>query len=254
MTYADIKKRIVTELGIEEVTPHTKAMIANDIYDIVLKIFRKAEPLKAEAEQTITSTDDYYELPTDFYSPLQVLFLDADGNRYYSREITYDEYLRWTPNVDLTIESFDELVTDATPEVMTYTTENFDNDGYVGFSFPDILYSGKRRIVWKPGIDGTLKIYYLRLPTEIAAITDSPEINVAFWDLIVHGVVMRALRRKFKTAKNEVELWGLQKEYGEHKTEFEKGIAEFAGFVNKTSETYRVEPFDFLNDYTMLIT
>jgi len=255
MKYSEIINRVVTELGVEEITPAMKNTIVLDVYDVMLKMFQIAEPIKAEKEYTgITTADSSKDLESDFYAALEVVFLNADSNRFFAKELLYEEYLRWNPNVTLTTTSFNDLVTDATPRTTIWTMENFDNDGWIGYNIPDALSVGVRRYIqWKPGFDGSFKVYYIVEPPAISDLTKTPGFTQVFHTVLVSGATMKGLRRMFKAAKTDVELIGLQTMYREFKQEFKEGAADFAGFINKTVSTMRVEPFDYLNDMEMLI-
>lgn len=251
MTYQDIIDRVIDNLGKPEQSSVFLSIIKKDIYDVLLKLYRKAEPIKAEQDATITDASQEVAVASDFFLPLEVLFYDSDGLRFPTKELQYEEYLRWDPDVEASTTSFSELVTGASPASMIYTKENFDLDGLVGYVFID---ESAVKLKWKPAINGSLKIYYVTYPTSvISTLTSSPAFHKIFHELIVLEVTIKHIVRRLGKVSNEIELYGLQQQLSHYKRERDETLSNFAGFVNRNVSAPVVEMFDFLNDYGMTI-
>lgn len=251
MTYADIQDRVLSNVGRTKDGTFVET-VKKDIFDVITKIYRKTEPIKKEntTEITITTTSQETTVPDDFFVPNEVLFFDADGLRFPSKELQYEEYMRWNPEVDAVTTSFNELITPAVPAGILYTQENADLDGIVGFTFSD---TKPQKLLWKPAVGGTIKLYYSAIAPEIADQADSPEISVMFHDLTVIGVTIRQLIRKLKDTSDQIKLIGLQTEIRHYKEEWNETLSNFYGFTNRNTSTPKIEPFDFLNDSSMLL-
>ena len=190
-------------------------------------------------------------MPSDFYLPIEVIFFATSGNRYGEIEMTRETYERWNPNVNVVTSSFNDLVTGASPQELIWTQENFDFDGYVGYCITD---TEPRKIIWKPAVNGTLKVYYTNFlsPITAAQYDTMPGIHQVFNELIIDSVTVKMLTRKYRTIKNDqVALEALRSELSEYKTKVKDGNADFIGYSQKTAQTSRVEGFDFLNDSEM---
>lgn len=251
MTYADIQDRVLSNIGREKNATFLET-VKKDIFDVIIKIYRKTEPIKKENTTTITITTASQEVtvPSDFFVPNEVLFFDADGLRFPAKELQYEEYMRWNPEVDAVTTSFNELITPATPAGILYTQENADLDGIVGFTFSD---TNPQKLLWKPAVGGTVKLYYSALAPEFTDQTESPEISIAFHELIVLGVTIRQLIRKLKEISDQIRLIGLQTEIRHYKEEWAETLSNFYGYTNRNTSSPRIEAFDFLNDSSMLL-
>ena len=261
MTYEQLIRRIADNTGASPTNGMFRATARRDIYDVLQLTIRKSEFPKKLYEVTIADADDgsenpvpfeETELPSDFYLPIEVIFFASSGNRFAEIEMTRETYERWLPNVELSTESFNELVTDATPEEIIWTQENFDYDGYVGYLFTETV---PRKIIWKPPVNGTLKIYYTNDFTQFTSsqYANAPDIHRIFSELVVDSVTTKMLVRKFRTVKDEVGLVALKSELAEYKEKVKDGMKDFVGYTQKKAETPRVEPFNFLNDPSMLL-
>lgn len=251
MTYNDIINRVADNVGIENQSARFRTIAKQDIYDALLKVYRKTEPIKAEKVTTITTAAQEITVETDFFIPLEVVFKDSDGLTFASKELTLEEFLRWNPDVEVETESFNELITSATPQSLSYTQENYDLDGLVGFVFAD---ESSIKLKWKPAIAGTVTVLYATFPTSLVTVlTDSPSIHKAYHDLLVSEVTLKHLVRRLSGANNEIQLAGINSQISFFRKERDETLSNFNGFVNRTVSTPLMEPFDFLNSPDMLI-
>ncbi len=260
MTYNTIVQRIRKNLGLTALTQQELDDIKLDIVDIITLVTREAESLKAVA--TITATDDgtteqSQDLSaspfSNFYMPLEVVFFSSSGNKYISKEIEHEEYLKWNPNASAETATFSEIASDSDPDELTYTIENEQLDGYVCYTIKDTF---PMTMSWKPRIAGTIQVLYLQVGVSESITspeTSKPSLHEAFHNVIIDGVMVRQLQAKITKVDNEVQLYALNGLLKNYKDSFDKGLAKFSGYINKRVETARIEPFDFLNDRTMLL-
>lgn len=252
MDYAQIISRVQDNVGREgNRAVGLSDIYKNDIYDALLKIYRITEPIKAEISTDITADAQELELPDDFFVPLEVIFNSSDNQRFPSKELEYEEYMRWNPTIELVTTSFSEIVTSASPQAGLYTQENIDFDGLVGFTFSD---TNPQKLLWKPAIDGSVILYYVTYPEiEITDLAGLPDIHKVFHELIVLEVTIKQLVRKLDTITEEVKLYGLNGKIKHFKEERTEMLSNLAGFVNRNTSTPIMTPFDFLSDYSMLV-
>ncbi|MHB9147705.1 MAG: hypothetical protein ACYC2U_04725 [Candidatus Amoebophilus sp.] len=200
---------------------------------------------------TLTVDCQNITLPSDFFLPLEVVFSNSESQRFPVRELQYEEYLRWNPNIVVETSSFTDLVTNAVPVPMAMTEENAMLDGLIGYVFSD---TNPIRLKWKPAIDGVVQIFYAVYPTSaISDLTASPDIHTIYQDLIVLGVTIQQLTRRLTSPKDQIELFGLQtaiKRFGE---DYQETLKNFGGYVNTNTSAPIIQPFDFMNDYDMFI-
>lgn len=261
MDYRTIIQQISLNLGVDNPSTREIDVVKRDVYAVLMFLMRKSAPIqKTHNVASLTTSDESTFLPSDFYLADQVIIYASSGNRYFSKELEHEEYLRWQPNPELTVESFNELVTDATPQEIFYTKENFDYDGYVGWTIPDEMVDNSGTLVyqmiWKPTFTGSMDVLYKSIDgigLSDVALTITPEIRRAFHDTLVSGGTTKALQRKIMHAKSEIELASMQLSYRLYKDDYDNGVAELAGVTNASSETPRIEPFEYLNDWDMMI-
>uniref|UniRef100_A0A6H1ZG85 Uncharacterized protein n=1 Tax=viral metagenome TaxID=1070528 RepID=A0A6H1ZG85_9ZZZZ len=260
MDYKQIIERVETNVGIERANYRTRAVIKRDIYDVMTRLMSKTGTLKVvTAELAITTAATEYDIATNLpalFTIEEAEFRSTNGNPYYKKELEYEEFLRWQPNLELITESFSELVTSATPEEIIYTRENEDFDGYVGYTLLD--EGAYPKIKWKPEIDGTLILYYTSVPVtfdmdDVGVLDATPQFHHAFHEALSLGASLKWITRQFKKAITEAELVGLQTTYKIMKLEFDEMSSDIVGWVNRRITTAIIEPFDFLNDRSMLL-
>jgi len=264
MIYEQLIRRIADNMNMPIANGVFRATARRDIYDVLNLIGRKSEFPKKLFEVVIADSDagivgvdppvpvNSVNLPSDFYIPVEVMFFATSGNRFAELEMSRETYEKWNPNVLLVTESFNDLVTSGTPLELMWTQENFDYDGYIGYHFTE---TQPRTIIWKPAANGTLKVYYTTFDEQFLAnqYSNVPNIHAVFSEIVVDGVTTKMLVRKLKTAKTEVEFYGLKTELNEYKEKFKEGVNDFVGYTQKRATSPRMEPFDFLNDPDMLI-
>ena len=258
MNYQDILNRITDNLGIAALSSRQISTIRRDIFDVIGTISRKAESNRQLYEFTVDKDEDDNTYPTsqtlvpsNFYAPLEVIFRAGTGNMIMSKEVTWETYMRWSPNEELVTTSFVEMVSSASPQTIMWSQENEDLDGCVAFTFLDIE---PIKMVWKPAVEATVQLLYIAKPTfPVDALTETPAMHPAFHEAIVDGVMQKILIRKLREVQNEVEFLGIRTMLKEFGDKYKEAITDYAGFVNKTTDVHSAEPFDFLNDPHMRI-
>jgi hypothetical protein len=270
MTYKDILTRVANNLRLPSITSAFLSVAKRDIYDVLCVLIQEHEFITTEINIPITTAITSVDLSTyaDFFSPLELVFLDSDGNRLYTKEILPETYLKWNPTTEYSVESFNELITDATPSTILYSAENEQLDGYVGYTFTDDFVG---QLKWKPAINGSIQMVYVRAPilqdigygfnygfnygsSDLLGFT--PPLNPAFHTMIVESLTVKSLYRMLLDENlTEVRLIALRSLIKEHQSEFKKQSDTFAAFIKKTAtfEAKSVEFFDFLNDRSMLL-
>jgi hypothetical protein len=251
--YADIINRIADNLGKDNQSAVFTSIVKNDIVDALNKIYRKGEPVKKVVEFNITSADPVPEgsynyeivMPTDFFIPREVLFVTNQEQHFPVKELTYEEFLRWSPSV-IESGSFNDLVetlNPATPVPLLMTKENFDLDGYVGFTFSDTF---PQKLLWKPSINGKVKIYYSAYIDDFD-IEDNTHIHDLFLSLIVIDVTLKYKIRQLSSPESDLNLYGLNRQISEYKEQYKEVLKDFLVYVNTNVSTTLIEPFELLN-------
>jgi hypothetical protein len=271
MTYKDILVRVANNLVLPSLTSAFISVGKKDIYDVLCVLTQEHEFVTTEKTIPITSAATSVELPTsmpDFFSPLELIFLDTEGHQFTAKEVLPETFLKWNPNVETAVTSFSELVTNATPEAMLYTSENELLDGYVGYTFTDDFAPVLK---WKPAINGSIRIIYVRQPilTDLGygfnyglnygsndLLGFTPPLNPSFHTMIVEAITLKMLLREYRREDmTEMQMLATRELYSKHEKELKKQSDIFAAFVKKTAtfEAKEIEFPDFLNDRSMLL-
>jgi len=251
MTYKEIMYRAGLNVGIDSLSQADISVMKRYIFDIVTELLRKTDTIKSVYELDITTDDEDAQLPTDFYAPLDVVVTASDNSYFNMVEISYEDYLKWNPNIVTGTTSFAELVTDATPDQLYWTRQNEDFDGKVGYFFTDTF---PIILKWKPAIAGAMQIYYSSVPaSEITTLTGSPTLHAAFHEAVVLGVTIKWLRALIIRSQNQERTFTVSTALRVFEKEYDKILGDLGGFTNRTTTTHRVEQFDFLNDAEMLL-
>ena len=199
--------------------------------------------------QDITYTQDYQELdmPSDFFTPIEISFSDVDDNILYSAELTQEEFMKWHTQAWTSTagEVIDPNSLRPVPEI--YTKENFMYDGKVGYYF--IVEETKTVLHWKPKYTGTITIVYSYMPA--IAVTDgtNPQTKAAFDEMIVDGATLRGLRRKLAQSKSEAEIIAIRSAMVEFRASYQDAFTDYYDATTKKAETPYIEPWDFLEDF-----
>lgn len=271
MTYKDILTRVANNLGLPAITSPFISMAKKDIFDVLTRLTQEHEHVTNEIVIPITESAQEFSIVSkvpDFYSPLELVFLNSDGSRYFTKEVLPETLLKWNPDTEQITATFTEVMTDATPDVENFTTENELLDGNVCYAFTDD-YPAK--LSWKPAISGNIKMIYVRYPIMSTTgygynygfnyatsdlTTAIPNLHPAYQLMIVEGVTIKMLVRDFRRkGMTEVEFLSIKEMLNEHKMEFKKQSDLFAAFVKKTAtfEAKEIEFPDFLFDRAMLL-
>ena len=254
MTYKDIINRVAINLSLPAVTSAFLSITKKDIFDVVQAITRKAEYLtdiKTQALALSTATEEHIDLPTDFFFPKEVIFMNADGQVFYSKEVLHETFMRWIPTV-YDNEPFGTFDMTTQPEVMNITPENERLDGYLCYTFPD---DGSNRMLYKPSVSGTCNIMYVKGMETLPTITSSPDFTFVYHNLVVDGVTLKQLVRSLKGVNDQGAIVSTQIQMKHYREAYADGLGDFTGYVNKTAsfEAKEIIPFDFLNDRGMLL-
>ena len=249
-TYQGIVNAIADNVGERDQSSLWLRIVKDDIFTEMCKIYRKVKPIKVPFEDTLKSTFQELAMPDDFFLPLEVIFFDTDGNRYPCKELQNEEFIRWNPNVTLATTSFNDIITDASPQPLYYTQENVDFDGLIGYSFFD---TNPITLKWKPSINGSYQMLYSTYPEVISSLTNSPDVHTVFQDLIVLGVTIQHLIRRLSGVKDQNEFMGTQAALNRYSDDYKETMNDFNGYVNSNISTPIISPFDFLNSPDMLI-
>lgn len=245
LEYNDMIRLVSMNLGVESPNNKQMSIIKRDMYMSLLKIMRKASPVKRTHTANITDTKQELYLPEDFFTAYEVIFKTSNGSRYYSTEVEMEQFKRWTPNVLSTESNFETAMLNESPAQSFWTKENIDLDGKVAYYFTD--EEDVSRLVWKSAITGTVEVIYSAILDEQPEdVFETPELHYAFRELLILGPTIQGLLRK--PSKSKIEMNEKIIAIRMYTDEYKQMLKEFAGYVNRTTSTPRIEPFDFLND------
>lgn len=211
----------------------------------LLKIMRKSNPIKRTITETITDTKSVLYLPEDFFTAFEVIFYSENNNKYNSKEIEIEQYNRWTPNPEFLQSNFEETMLNQNPSESFWTEDNVELDGYIGYYFSD--EEDVSRLIWKPGVNGSIKIIYSAITDEQPEDIDSvPDMHFSFREMLILGATIQGLLRK--SSKTEIEYNEKLLSIRMYQDEFKQMLKEYAGYINRRTDTARIDAFDFLND------
>jgi len=254
MTYQEIIRRTAANLSLTSISSAFIATAKRDMYDVVNAITAKVRFLKAVNSEDITDASGDLVLEDDFFLPVEVVFFNESDHQYISVEMQRESFEKWTPNVALITESFNSLVTSATPDVYVWTKENEDFDGKIGYLFTE---TSPRALKWKPLVNGSVKIIYATYDeTAIATLSNSPEMHKVYQELIVLGMTLKLLTRMLLAEDlTEIRLVAIRSSIKSYKEDYKDKMGDFTAYSDKKStfEVQRMEGFDFLNDRNMLL-
>lgn len=243
--YNDIVRSVALNIGIESPNNKHISIIKRDIYMSLLKIMRKGSPIKRVITEDITSSKSLFMLPEDFFTAFEVIFYSENGNKYESKEIEIEQFERWNPNPEISQSNFEEVALNQNPSENFWNEDNVELDGYIGYYFTD--EEDVSRLVWKPGINGSVKIIYSSITDEQPeSIESAPDLHYSFRELLILGPTIQGLLRK--PSKGEIEYNEKLLSIRMYQDEFKQMLKEFVGYINRRTETPRIDSFDFLND------
>lgn len=243
--YNDIIRSVALNLGIDSPNNKQRSIIKRDIYNTLVKTMRKANPIKRVLTKDITSSKSELFLPEDFFTAFEVIFSSENGNRYSSVEVEMERYERWNPNPETLQTNFEEAMLASNPIESFWTEENLELDGYIGYYFQDI--EDGSRLIWKPSINGSVKIVYSAITDEQPEEVDiEPDMHYAYREILVLGPTVQGLLRK--PSKTEIEYNEKLLQVRMYQDDYKQAVKEYAGYVNRRTNTLRINPFDFLND------
>lgn len=249
MKHKEIIDIVLHNLGYENPSAKERLAVKNDVYNVITILLRKSEGIKKFIEQEITTNDSQLILPEDLFEVKELVFISANGNTVQSKEIEYEKFMKWNTNLIPTSQSFSEIVTETTPVELFDTVENEELDGYIGYTlFDDDVIP---KLLWKPSIDGTIKIYCTMIPFTDDIEADI-EIHKAFRNAIESGATVKGLVRKMVLADSDVKIFALNAAMKEYKSQYTDSASDFMGYVNRRITSGILEQFDFLNDRSMI--
>lgn len=244
MNYKGLTNRILKNLRIDNPNTNVLLGIKDDVEDVLNTVFSISGTPQSIYEYDILDTDTEITMPTDMLSPSEVKFL-MNGNKLYSKEMSAEEYFRWTPPANNT-EVLD-VIEDTSINVEHYTPENLDYDGYIGFYFS---YEESGIVLhWKPLSSGmTVQVLYSSIP-DLSFVNGSEiQMHKAFCDILVFGATLAEYRRRIGDAKTEIDLLKLQTAIKVYQPLYEKRVSDYIGFSHNRTEVPQVKAFSFLND------
>lgn len=248
--YNNIVRIVSINLGNKAPNSVDVSIIKNDIYSSLTKVYRKTKPAKETKIYNIKETKGEILLPENFFVADEIVFKDLDGNIYLSKEITEEQFLRWSPNVFQTDSNFENEVLGESVGKIIYTNDNSELDGYIGYCISD--KENSMLLKYKPTINGTLDVFFSVFPEDsIPDINDYPHVHKAFIDVLILGATISGLIRQKPT--NEIDLGDKTLKLRLYKDEYAQALSDYAGYVNRSVETPIVQPFDFLNFYDDII-
>lgn len=248
--YRNIIRSVAVNIGINSPNSMEVSIIKKDIYDVSMKVFRHSKPIKENLSEDITTNAQELMLPENFFSADEVAFKDQNGQRYYTKELLEEEYLRWDPGYNVNETNFETVAINGEAQTIFNTVENLEFDGYVGYYFSDS--ESMSILKWKPAINGTVYMLYSVVPEDDIVNMDSePKMHRAFRELLVLGASIKGLLRK--DVKTDIELANKTLKLRMWQDEFKQSSAEIAGYVNRTTSTPLVKPMDFMNFYEDII-
>lgn len=244
--YNNIVRKVAVNLNIDSPDSKQVSIIKNDIFDILVNAYAKAEPIKKVIEKTITQNTSKISLPETFFRCDEVVFRDSNGHTLNSKEITQEKYLRWTPMTFDVESSFTAEALNGVPESFSITKENEELDGSIGYYFSD--ENDMSALYFKPAVNGKVVIMYSVFPEDsINELQDIPRIHKSFISLLVAGATIKSLLRVKPT--NEIDLADKNTRLRMYQSEYKESLSDFAGYINRTTSTPIVEPFNFMNFY-----
>ena len=248
--YRNIIRSVAVNLGINSPSSLDISIIKRDIYDVTIKAFRQAKPIKDILTETVTSDMNELYMPELFFSADEVIFKDSNDQRYYVKEITQEEYMRWSPDYTLNEVDFETVALEGEAETLFRTQENLEFDGNVCYYFAD---SENISILnWKPGVSGTLSIMYSIMPADDIVQSDSsPQIHKSFMDILILGATIKGLLRK--DVKDDIQFANKTLKLRMYTDELKQVSAEYAGYINRSTSTPIIKPMDFMNFYEDII-
>lgn len=248
--YNNIIRSVSVNIGNNSPNQAEVSIIKKDIFDTITNVYTKAKPVKDLFKKKITSKISKVAMPENFLLADEVIFTDINGKRFSSKEITQEKYLRWSPDISVTDTNFEVEMLSNNPESFILTEENTELDGYIGYYFSD--ENDMSVLNFKPSINGEVEILHAVFPEDsLVEISDSPRLHKAFIKLLVLGPTIQGLLRT--KPDNEIIFADKTLRLKMYSAEYKEMLSDFAGYINRTTNTPVVEPFNFLNFYDDII-
>ncbi len=198
------------------------------------------------SEITITDYNHYIDLPTDFFVPLETRFRNTSNAEMMIMEVSSETFMNWM-NPPVTSDTQDVYDFTTTPITVTATIENETLDGRIAYFF-ESLETGYMRIMWKDVFDGIIELNYSYIPVPTFAEADAVPVYEVFIECLLHGVIVRGLKRKLQLGKlTEIELQSTRDALRLNMSEYQKKLASYRGRNKRESETTFVIPNLFMN-------
>lgn len=196
------------------------------------------------------------ELPEYIFVPFGVSFKASNINNsanFISKEMTEEEYNRWTPYGGLNSNEIagDVFSLDGNPTATGYTLENIEFDGRIGYFFT--VVDNKLYLMFKPAILGTVAIRFSYLPLLTIDEENSIPIHNAFINGIIDGVTVRQLNKLILDVQDEISLIKIKGAISMYHESFKLTVNKFAGYNRKKTGVRSIKASDILEDPSMLI-
>jgi len=196
------------------------------------------------------------ELPSYVFVPFGASFKvsnDINSANYSSKEMTEDEYNRWTPfgGVDNRDVVQEVLVINGSPATTAVTIENIEFDNRVGYFFTVI--DDKLYLMFKPAVKGAVIIRFSYIPVLNIEESKSIPIHQAFINGIIDGVTVRQLNKLIMDVTDEVSLIKLKGAISMYHESFRRTVNKFAGYNRKKTGVRSIKMIGILEDPSMII-
>jgi len=256
MNYRDIISNICSKIGVDVPTPMELSWIKNEIILVTNDIFGLSESHKDTVSFVTSLSMIYADLPPDFYLPQEVYFYNTNRGRIQSKEIPYEQYLRWNPI--LTPKASTSFISDGVIDstfglnAANGFYDNLELSGVIGYSF--FIEYDTHKLVWKPPFEGYIDLLYIKIPELFRVLlNDSPLLHKRFYKVISDGVALNWMKKELVLADTQEKLYRINGLIRIYTNDYIQGKSEIIVYANKISSTMQISPWDFLSDPSMIL-
>ena len=189
---------------------------------------------------------DYVYVPFDAHFKVSNL---VDGAGYLNKEMAEEQYNRWVPYGGIDNQDGSVFLLDDGPNPTTYTLENLEYDGRIGYFF--YVYEGKLYLMFKPAVEGVVNIRFSYIPT--IDVTESTEIQFhqAFINGIIAGTTYRQLQKEMLKAETEIQIVKIKTLQGQYMNSYKSSVKTFSGYNRKKTGVASIKMFGIVDDFSM---
>lgn len=233
------------------------AVLVNDVVGATMVITGSAFAGGGADDLYVTSVSwvksfNSLELPGYVYVPFDAHFKVSnlvDGAGYLNKEMTEEQYNRWVPYGGIDNTDGSVLILDDGPNPTTYTLENLEFDGRIGYFF--YVYENKLYLMFKPAVNGVVNIRFSYIP--VIDTTESTEIQFhqAFINGVIAGTTYRQLQKMLLAAENELDIVKIQTLQGQYMNSYKSTVKIFSGYNRKKTGVASIKMFGIVDDFSM---